>query len=401
MKIAIIGGGPAGIFTSYFLRNFKGEIWLFEQNANIGEKLKLTGGGRMNVTNKKFSGDGFSSRSKNLLKNLFKNPVTKSCEKIFEELGVGYKWEGDRAILASESATAEVERLTELLERQKNLKISTSCKVSDVKISENKFIVKFEQKNSSKEEIFDVLIITSGGMFRIKDVFDSEKIYKIPLELGHTITDLSPSLCPILMPNNPFFDLAGISFEGSLFCPKNKKYVSGDILITHNGLSGPAVLDFSSMMERDEIELSFISEICENDFQKEFWKLRDSKETVKNFIHKFLPNRVCDFLLLKNGFNLDMKIASVGKELFKKLQKDLFHYEFKNVKLADYQFAWTTKGGIPLDEINVATIESRLHKNLYFAGEILDVNGLCGCFNISFAAISGKIVSDAIFSICF
>jgi predicted Rossmann fold flavoprotein len=396
MKIAIIGAGPAGIFTSYFLRNFDGEVYLFEQNRYIGEKLKLTGGGKMNVTNKKFSVEEFSSSSKNLLKNLFKSPWIKNREELFKELGIEYKWEGDRAILASESALNEVERLTNLLEKQKNLKIFTKCEVVSVKKSENKFVVNFGNDDFNKEEIFDAVIIANGGMFRIKRMGDSKKLYKIPLELGHTITELEPSLCPIIVPHNPFIMLSGVSFKGKLFCPENRAFIEGDILITHVGISGPAVLDFSSMIKGKKIELCFIENLNEENFQKEFQKLRESRETVKSFIHKFLPNRVCDFLMQKNGINFDAKIATISKESFKKMQKDLFHYELNNVELANYQFAWTTKGGITLNEINVATLESRLHKNLYFAGEVLDVNGLCGGYNISFAAISGKVVSETI-----
>ncbi|MFA6917938.1 MAG: aminoacetone oxidase family FAD-binding enzyme [Candidatus Gracilibacteria bacterium] len=396
MKIAIIGAGPAGIFTSYFLRNFDGEVFLFEQNEKIGEKLKLTGGGRMNVTNKVFSAEDFSSSSKNLLKNLFKSPWVDRREELFEELGIKYKWENDRAILANESALAEVERLTDLLGKQKNLRIFTSCIVLKIEKIENGFIVKFEKENLSKEEEFDVVVVGSGGMFRIGDYGNAEKLYKIPLELGHTVTNLKPSLCPIVVPNNPLKDLSGIAFNGKLFDVTGKKNVTGDILITHNGISGPAVLDFSSMMEGKNIELCFVAEETEENFEKEFWKLREGKETVKNFIHSFLPNRICDFLLRKNGITPETHIASIGKNVFKKLQKDLFHFELKDVNLPDYQFAWTTKGGIPLDEINVSTLESRLCGGLYFAGEVLDVNGLCGGYNISFAAISGKIASEAI-----
>lgn len=396
MKIAIIGAGPAGIFTSYFLRDFKGEIILFEQNKNIGEKLKLTGGGRMNVTNKIFSVEQFSSESKNLLKNLFKNPWVRNREDLFKELGVEYKWEGDRAILASENAIGEVERLASVLEKQKNLKIFTNCKVMDVMRHEEKFFVKFGNDTSSKSEIFDAVIIANGGMFRIKDMGKAKDLYGIPLGLGHSITYLEPSLCPILIPNNPFMGLSGITFKGSLYCSGNKVKVDGDILITHGGISGPAVLDFSSMIEGRNIELGFISEVNEEDFQKEFWGMREGKETVKNFLHKFLPNRICDFLMLGNGIVHGAKIADINKETFKKLRKDLFHYELPNIKLMDYQFSWTTKGGVPLNEINVSTMESKLYKNLYFAGEVLDANGLCGGYNISFATISGKIVSEGI-----
>ena len=396
MKIAIIGAGPAGIFTSLFLKNLDGEVYLFEQNKNIGEKLQLTGGGKMNITNKVFSVEEFSSDSKNLLKNLFKNPWIKNREKLFVELGIEYKWEGNRAILANESALLEIERFASMLAGQKNLEVFTECKVTDVLRHGDNFTVKFEKENLNKEIIFDAVIIANGGMFRIKDMGKAKDLYKIPLMLGHNITNVDPSLCPILVPNNPFKELSGIAFKGTLFCPDNKAEGSGDVLITHAGISGPAVLDFSSMLEGEKIELCFIENLSEEKFKEEFWKSREGKETVKNFLHKFLPKRIRDFLMTKNGISPESKIADTNKEVFKKLQKDLFHYELSDVKLMDYQFAWTTKGGVPLNEINVSTLESRLYENLYFAGEVLDVNGLCGGYNISFAAISAKMISEAI-----
>jgi hypothetical protein len=397
MKIAIIGAGPAGIFASLYLNDFDGEICLFEQRRVIGEKLKLTGGGRMNVTNKVFSSEEFSSENLNLLKNLFKSPWVKNREKLFEELGVEYKWEGDRAVLESENAMDEVKRLYALLQNQKNLKIDLGCKVTSIKtLADGKFLLDLEKENPPNEDVFDVVILCEGGMFRLKDLGDFEKIYKLPLMLGHSVTNLKPSLCPIIIQKNPLAEFSGISFKGKLTDMKNKKSVSGDILATHQGISGPAVLDFSSMTEGCDVELSFISEINEETFAKEFQKMRNSKETVKNFLHKFLSNRVCDFLLKQSGLSPEIKIAATNKAVFKALLSNLFHFGLKNVELMDYQFAWTTKGGIPLKEINVSTLESRLHKNLYFAGEILDVNGLCGGYNISFAAISAKIVSESI-----
>jgi predicted Rossmann fold flavoprotein len=397
MKIAIIGAGPAGIFTSLFLKDFDGEISLFEQNNDIGEKLKLTGGGRMNVTNKIFSAKEFSSENLNLLKNLFKSPWIKKREELFAELGVKYKWEGDRAILESGNALKEVERLNMLLQEQKNLRVETACKVMAVKtLEDGKFLIGFQNDDAVKEEIFDIVILCGGGMFRIKDLGDLKKIYKLPLELGHSVTNLRPSLSSLFISNNPLAEFSGVVFKGKLTDPVNKKSASGEILATHQGLSGPAVLDFSSMIESKHIELAFISEIDEETFSKEFQKMRNGNETVKTLLHKFLSNRICDYLLKISALDPEIKIAMTSKENLKKLQKNLFHLELRNVDVMDYSFAWTTKGGIPLKEINVATLESRLHKNLYFAGEILDVNGLCGGYNISFATISAKIVSESI-----
>ena len=142
-RIAIIGAGPAGIFATLLLADFPGEIVLFDQNKRIGEKLRITGGGRMNVTNRIFSAKEFSSQSSRELKNLFKSKWVKRREEIFAELGIEYVWEGDRAILKSMNAVAEVERLNKKIEQQKNAKFRGNSTVLRVKENGGKFMVEY------------------------------------------------------------------------------------------------------------------------------------------------------------------------------------------------------------------------------------------------------------------
>jgi len=111
MKTAIIGAGPAGIFAAMFLREFKGEVHIFEENEILGEKLRLTGGGRMNITNKKLSADDYFSSEERLKNNMLKTRWLANREELFNELGIEYKWEGNRAISKNENAVREVERL--------------------------------------------------------------------------------------------------------------------------------------------------------------------------------------------------------------------------------------------------------------------------------------------------
>ena len=395
-KIAIIGAGPAGIYAAAFLKNFDGEVHLFEQNINLGEKLRFTGGGRMNITNKKFGVDQFFSSNKNLLKNLFKAPVFKQREKLFKDLGVKYKWEGDRAILSSENAVKEVDRMRDLLAQQKNLVSHLNSRVLEARKQDDRFLLEYIYDNSYRQEFFDVVVLACGGMFRIKDVIEKEKIYKLPLLFGHTITDLRPVLCPIFLEFNPFGKLAGISVKAKISDLGAKISVEDHLLFTHRGISGPAGLDFTALYEKGPVEINFLPDVSLKIFEKEFNKMRKGKHVVRSYLKKLFPERVADFFLNTSGIALDMCGADLPKENFKNLSKTIFHFELKDFKFFGYKHAWTTKGGVPLGEVNVSTLESKLQEDLYFAGEILDVNGLCGGYNISFACISAKIVSSAI-----
>ena len=172
--------------------------------------------------------------------------------------------------------------------------------------------------------------------------------------------------------------------------------MSQDAIFTHTGMSGPVVLDFSAYLDSGEFLVNFLPEISEEDFFAGFQKLRNGKNLLRKYLREFLPKKVADWHLDNIAISLNANIADISKEKVKLLRKNLFRYQVSGAQTFTYSACWTTKGGVSLSEINVATMESKIHSNLFFAGEILDVNGLCGGFNISFAAISAKIVSEAV-----
>lgn len=395
-KVAIVGAGPAGIYTSLLLKDFLGEVTLFEQNESIGEKLRLTGGGRMNIMNKVFSVDQFASSQPKLLKHFFKNPIAQNPEAIFSELGVEWVWEKNRATLASGDAVAEIYRLKEALGHQKNIALRLGTKVLGVEKKGDQFELTVESHGKTTTEVFDILILMGGGMFRVRDFGDKDQIYALPLSLGHSVQTVSPSLSPLSIADNPFRSLAGISLRVGLTDLQTKENLVGDLVLTHFGISGPVVLDFSSVLTGSDMEMNFLPNILESDFVEQFQTLRQGKNFVRTFLKQFLPQRVGDFLLESSGFEKDAVVADISKEKFKILRKNIFRYRIENVSKQEFSACWTTKGGIDLSEVSMATLESKKHQNLFFGGEILDIDGLCGGYNISFAVICGKVVAEAL-----
>lgn len=407
-RVAIIGAGPAGIYASLLLSEFHGQVFLFDQNKDVGEKLKTTGGGRMNVTNKQFSADEFSSQSSNLLKRLFKNPHFANRELIFEQLGIKYEWEKNRALLRSQNAPLEVARLKEKIVAQKNLKLCLEHKAVDIKKNtpqsplsksgeaNSKFKITFETPQGEKTELFDKVILSGGGMFRMRDLGDTDKIYKLPLQLGHSITEVQPSLSPLIFTDKVLRELKGISFEGILTDTQNKKTVLDDMIITHFGLSGPAVLDFSAFRESESIELCFTAQLKENELRDKINANRQGAIRLRALLREHFTKNLSDFFLQQADLSIETVIADLPKAKLHTLIQTIFHYPIPKVQSKNYPSSWTTKGGVKLEEINTATLESKLTPGLYFAGEIMDTNGLCGGYNISFAAISAQIVADAL-----
>ena len=395
-KIAVIGAGPAGIYTSLLLAEFEGEVHLFDQNKDVGEKLKTTGGGRMNVTNQQFTAAEFSSEASNLLKRLFKNPHFANRYKIFEQLEVEYQWEKKRAILLSQNAPLEVARLKEKLLAQQNLSLRLEHKATAIKKLDDGFRLTFQTPQNTKTLDFDKVVLSGGGMYRMKDMGTTEHIYALPLSLGHTITSVQPSLSPLIFTDKALRTLKGTSFEGTLTDTKNRKTVTDDMIITHFGLSGPAVLDFSAYRESDNIELCFAPTLKEHELRDQINNLRQGSHRLRPLLREHFTKAMSDFFLSQAELDIETNIADIPKAKLHKLLQTIFHYPIPQVQSKNYPSSWTTKGGVKLEEINTATLESKLNPGLHFAGEIMDINGLCGGYHISFAAVSGRIVADAL-----
>ncbi|PID70325.1 hypothetical protein CSB37_02985 [bacterium DOLZORAL124_38_8] len=398
--IAIIGAGPAGIFTALSLKNFDGKIVLFDQNKRIGEKLRITGGGRMNVTNKIFSEKEFSSETPRALKHLFKSPWVKNRETLLQSFGVEYVWEKNRAILKSGDANKEVNRLAQMIVTQPNVEFQGNSKVISVEKKEERFCVRFTQEEDAKTSMFDAVVLSGGAMFRMFSREKKDGIYALPKQLGHKITNTAPSLSPIRISNNPFKELSGTAMELQLSVPATKIRMTQEALFTHMGISGPVVLDFSAYLpESGNFEINFLPQISEELFLQQIQALRSGKNLLRNFLRNFMPKKVVDWHLEQLELEKTIHVSDVSKDTLKRLRKNLFRFVITNAKTFDYPACWTTRGGVSLTDVNVATLESKLQKNLFFAGEILDVNGLCGGYNISFAAISAKIVSENLLQI--
>lgn len=397
MNIAIIGAGPAGLFSTLLLKDADAQVTLFEQNNRLGEKLRITGGGRMNVTNEIFGVDQFTSESARPLKHLFKSPWVKNRFDLLEELGIEYVWEKNRAILKSGDAVAEVERLTKKIEQQKNATISCGSKVVNIESDEGGFTVEYEKNNSVLRTKFDRIIISGGGMFRMFSREGFKEIYALPEQLGHSMTQVRPSLSPMRIKENPFKPLSGTAMPLTLFVPGTKTRMTNDTLFTHFGLSGPLILDFTNYLPPGgDCAVCFMPEVSEEDFAESFQSRRSGKNLLRKFLQQFMPKKVADWHLEQLKLDKAINIADVSKNIFKDLKKNLYRYPISGAKTFPYSGCWTTRGGVRLDEVNVSSLESKKNPGLYFAGEVLDVNGLCGGYNISFAMISGKIISEAI-----
>jgi len=421
-KIAIIGAGPAGIFTALFLakkyktdlQNEKLEIHIFEKNKKLGKKLKLTGGGRMNISNKILNPNTFFSSNERKKEHFFKSKYFEKSEiinniqqysvmKLFKELEIKYFWEKNRAMLSSENARQDVEEMQERLNAQKNIYIHCNAEIINIsKLENNTFEISLH--NTSK--IFTEVICTTGGMLQIEEKKSQPNIQKtfgILKNFGHKIIKPSPSLSPFRFSKEDietlgFAKVAGQSFVGKLFTEKNKTFaeITDDILITHIGLSGPATLDFSAVWDKkSNVFLSFIPDFSEKTLTKKLQELRNGKNSILSFFSTFVSKKLAKFLIEKTNIS-KLFFADITKQELQSLVNVFIKFSLPKPELFPYQACWTTKGGVSLSDMNMATLESKKISKLFIAGEVVDIDGLCGGYHISLCALQAKIISENI-----
>ena len=409
MKIAIIGGGAAGMMCAATLAEkdaANSEIFLIEKNSILGSKVIISGGGRCNVTTGIQNVEEVLSkypRGKNLLKFAMHNFSPKAVYDWFEKHGVLLKTEADLRVFPRSNDGGEVVKAFEKVFEKNRVKVLFKTKVDKVEKIGKKFVLTF-----IGGEILEVdkLIITTGGQ-AYKKTGSTGDGYSFAEDLGNTITPLAPSLNAFILKENWVKGLAGVSFKKAglkLIGEKISKF-EGAFLFTHNGITGPAVFALSAMAAFDLSDLKkevkmFIDFLPEFNYEEMSEKIKKAlqenpKKTFVNTLDFFVPKSlavvICDELKIKAG-----KInAEIGKAEINKAVEWLKNASIRVVgRSAGEEFV--TAGGISSKEINPKTLESRICPGLYFAGEILDVDGFTGGFNLQAAWCTGRLAGESL-----
>ncbi len=396
MKIAIIGGGAAGFFAAIncAAKYPKHSVLLFEKSNKVLSKVRVSGGGRCNVTHACFDNARlieFYPRGKKELRNAFSRFNTVDTVNWFESRGVKLKTEVDgRMFPISDNSETIIHCLMDEAEKYKvNIKMGYALQ-GILKIENERFKLKFQ---NDEEIICDKVIITSGGSPNLNS-------YDWISNLGHTIIPPVPSLFTFNIPASPLKGLEGISspsvtvkFEGS------KLESTGPVLITHWGLSGPAVLRLSAFAARWLHEqnyfavcyLNWFPEMNEEKVRQELFNLKESHPNKKMAGITFhgLPSRLWQRLCLLSGIDDDDTCNEINKTKVNKLVQNCSHMTLQIKGKTTFKEEFVTCGGVGLKDVNMQTMESLKVKGLYFAGEVLDIDGITGGFNFQSAWTTG------------
>lgn len=404
--IAVIGGGPAGMISAGRAGELGASVILIEKNKNLGRKLLITGKGRCNITNKENNPrefiDKFGKNGKFLFSSFSVFGIQETI-KFFEKLNLKTKIERGRRVFPISDKSQDVLEVLIGYLKKSNVKIKSNSEVKEIIKKENK-IEKIILTNN--EEITASKFIISTGGKSYPGTGSTGDGYKWAKKLGHTVTNLSPSLVPIIVKEKIVKELEGLSLKNveiSVY-KENKKIDSrfGEAIFTADGMSGPIIIDMSKKIGQElpsniKIKIDFkpaldflkLNQRIQEDFNK------DSKKMFKNSLNDLLPQKFIPIVVKLSGINPNKKSSSITKEERKKLLYLLKEFTLEVKSLAIHEKAIITSGGIELSEIDQKTMKSKLIDNLYFAGEILDVDGPTGGYNLQVCWTTGYVAGES------
>lgn len=402
-SLVVIGGGPAGLFCALRASGNGRRILILEKKPHPGRKLLLSGLGQCNITHDEEIGSFLSHYGDNgrFLKSALMNFQNRDLISFFTERGLPLMTEpGGKVFPRSRKASGVLDILVKECTAA-HVEIRCEDPVLEVSIRDERFSIRTEQEMY----LADRLVIATGGL-TYPATGSTGDGYVFARALGHSVTEVSPALAAVTVEDYRFSDLAGISFADVIIsltrAGRKIRRHTGDLLFTHSGLSGPGILDFSRFIHPgDTLRISFLPS-ADHQKVKETLVNRISaagNARVRTVLTGFdLPERFVSKLLTLTGIDLDLTGAHLSRKDRSTLIELLTGCPFVVGRLGGIHEAMVTRGGVSLAEIDPKTMESRLVPRLFFVGEVLDIDGDTGGYNLqaafSTAALAARKISD-------
>lgn len=403
-KVVVIGGGPAGMMAAIYASQ-KYHVTLIEKNNKLGKKLFITGKGRCNITNNKDISEFFDyiPVNSNFLYSSLYSFTNENTKEFFQRLGVELKVErGDRLFPKSDKSSDIIKAFEKELQ-SKNVKIMLDSCVKKI-VSQDKKIIKVILQDNS-EINGDYFILASGGL-SYPQTGSTGEVLSFAEELGHNIITPRPSLVPIEVKEAWIKELQGLSLKNVSFSIKDEKgkvlYKDfGEMLFTHFGISGPIVLSGSGTINKRSnlkavinLKPALSEEELDKRIQKDFDKYNN--KDFKNSLNDLLPQKLIEKIVQLSGIDENKKVNSITREERKTLVHLLQNFELSIKGLRPIAEAIITSGGINVKEIDPSSMKSKIIDNLYFAGEMIDVDAYTGGFNIQIALSTGYLAGISV-----
>lgn len=388
--LIIIGAGAAGLMAAIQAQEYLDKILILEGNERPGKKILISGGGRCNFTNLKVSSEDYVSENPHFVKSALNQFSNHDFINWIKENNID-SYEKTLGQLFCKKSSREI--LDLLLQKLDPTKVTLLCnkKVIDVSKTEQSFLCTLDSESFESKN----LIIASGGLSHPK-LGVSDLAYRIAKNFNHQVTQLAPALDSLIWNQNEklfFQDLPGISLKSKVRI--EQKSFCENILFTHQGISGPAILKASLYWQPDKkISINFLPDLEDLESYFTHQRQKEGKKSLSKCLKELLPDRFAE-KTLENLKIPSCKLAELKKEDQKKLTRFLSQFEFIPKSSSGYEKAEVTRGGVSTKNLHSKTLESKLIPGLYFIGEAVDVTGLLGGYNFQWAWSSGFVAGKS------
>ncbi len=410
--VIVVGGGAAGMFAAIAAAKNGHQVTLYEKNEKLGKKIFITGKGRCNITNAADMEELFDAVVTNskFLYSSFYGYTNQNVIDFFEDAGVPVKIERGNRVFPISDHSSDVIRALEREMKKVGVKVCLNTEEKSVEAEKGKFN-KVVLKDTTTQTA-DACIVATGGL-SYRSTGSTGDGFRFAENVGHKVTQCFPSLVPMETKEPWICELQGLSLrnvEAKILDGKKELYKDfGEMLFTHFGVSGPLIISASSYVgkkfmdkngQKKELTLEIDLKPALTEEQLDQRVLRDFEENhnrqFKNAITKLFPTKLIPVMLELGGIDPEKKVNSIEKEERKQFVHLIKHFRMTLTGLRDYPEAIITKGGVNVKEIDPGTMESKLVKGLYFAGEVLDLDALTGGFNLQIAWSTGYAAGNAI-----
>lgn len=395
MKIAVIGGGPAGLFAAYHAAKGN-EVTLLERNEKLGKKLYITGKGRCNLTNSLDLPDFFDKivRNHEFLYSSLYQFTNADTVRWFESRGLPIKEERGGRMFPRSDKSSDVIRTLEEAVREAGVTVLFHTRVEKLERKKEGFLLTLEREGQLEKRAFDRVILATGGK-SYPSTGSTGDGYRFAKELGHTVTALRPSLVPFNLSNEELTHLTGATLKNVELTAKTEHEewtLFGDLLFTQFGISGPIVLEMSALLEEQpqELSLNLKPAVPKEEFERRLIHLfaKAGRKELKTVLETLTIKNLVPVLMDRAGVQ-NKRASEVTKEERKRILDAFYALKLDYVGMRSFKEAIITRGGVDVDEVDPSTLESRLVPGLYFAGEILDVDAVTGGYNLQIAFSTG------------
>ena len=400
MKIIVVGGGCSGVVAAINAKNKDNEVVILERNNTLLKKLLLTGNGRCNYFNETYSIDNYHSNNMDLVNDFISDKNITMSKEFFDNLGIVHKIKNgyyypysNQAVSIKDILANEVNRL--------GIKVIYDTYVEDIE-KEDKFII----KTNNEEYICDKLILSTGSFAYPKTGSDGHG-YSILEKLGHTIIKPVPALVQLNANSKYLKDWDGVRSDVYLELFEDGEYLTkeeGEIQFTNYGISGICTFNLSHFISRGlEENKKYVVKINFVPFIKTLispwlyeYANKNKEKDIYELLEGFLNKKLIPIILKESNIKSSKKYDELTKEEKVKLINSLRHFKVEITSTKGFDSSQVCNGGVSLDEINIDTMESKIVKDLYIIGELLDINGNCGGYNLTECWISGILSGKSI-----